>query len=154
MTRRRRIELILGILTAVLGVAGLAVALGAPSNCHVQGTVTFCEMGGTASQASLTSGPGWPGVILATLLFIPIVLAVLGFTIGDSVSRARGSLVFLWICALLLAAATTVALLPRLMFVQPPILPNGVLFLPSVVLGVVTATLGTLAWRRTSRLTG
>lgn len=145
---RRRIELFCGIATVVLGAAGLAYAgmnaSDATGNCVTTGNLTYCQSSSSGELAS-TSAPGWPGVILAALLFTPILVGVLGFTIGDSVSRARGSLVLLWLFALLLAGAVVVALLPLVTVVNPPILPSGLLFLPTAVLGFATALLGVWA---------
>src|SRR5579863_371908 len=149
MRNLQRFELVCAVATALAGLAALVYAgylasTQPSSSCTIQGTITYCQ--GTVSPSflvtssnSLISTPSWPEVILAILLFTPILLAILGFTIGDSISRARGSLPFLWISVLFLAGATTVALLPRFMVVQPPTLPDGVLFFPSVVLGAATA---------------
>jgi hypothetical protein len=148
----RRIELLSGIATVAAGVAGLALVAATVgderSGCVTNGSFTYCRLSGPGSMATANPAPDWPGVVLATLLFTPILLGVLGFTFGDSIWRARGSLSFLWLFALLLAAAAGVALLPLVVEVQGTMLPSGLWFLPSTALGLATAVLGTLAARR------
>lgn len=146
----RRLEMICGVGTVLAGAAALVYAGATASNsvngCTTQGSFTYCEVT-SSSELTSASAPGWPGVILAVLLFTPILIGLLGFCIGDSVSRARGSLLMLWLFALLLSGAMVVALLPLFIVVRPLVLPTGWLFLPAVALGFATALLGTIAPR-------
>lgn len=133
MTRGRRIELLSGIATLVAGLAALSYAafgaLNGGDACITQGTTTDCE-------------PASAAVVLATLMFTPILLGILGFTLADSSGRGRGSLPFLWLFALLLAVATGVALLPLVVIARGLHLPSGFSFLPSVALALATGRTG------------
>jgi hypothetical protein len=139
MTRRRRIEFIAGILTATLGAAGLAFALGAPlgtesRGCSTSGgigqpSVVDCSQAYTR-QVSAIEIQGLASLLPAILIFSSILLAIAGFAVVHSQSGARSSLVFLWIFTALLWAMMLLAALSI-----------GVFLLPAALLALLTAIL-------------
>lgn len=142
----RRVELILGVLTAVLGLATLAFALGAPLGTSTRSCTTSqtigqppqvdCSQAGTW-QVSLIQTQGLLSLLPAILIFSSILLAILGFSLTHRRSGSRASLTFLWIFTALLWVMMVLAGFSI-----------GLFFFPTAVLALVTAILASIAGTR------
>lgn len=143
MTGHRRIELILGLVTAFLGLVALAVALGAPLGTETRGCSTSAGIGQAptvdCSQAgtrhiSQIEVQGLVSLLPAILAFSAVLLAIAGFAYVHSRSGARSSLTFLWIFTVLLWVMMLLAALSI-----------GVFLVPAALVALVTAILASQA---------
>lgn len=139
MMLRRRVELLLGVVTAILGLAALAVALGAPlgtetRSCTTSGGINQaptvdCSLAGT-QHISAIENQGLVSLLPAILAFSAVLLAIAGFAYVHSRSGARSSLTFLWIFTVLLWVMMLLAALSI-----------GVFLVPAALVALITAIL-------------
>jgi hypothetical protein len=140
----RRIEMILGVATAVLGMGTLAFALGGPTYSTQGDTCSSASPNVPATctltppqQTSAIQVQGLASLLPAILVFGSILLAILGFSFTHSRNGTGGSLAFLWIFTALL---WVVMVLTGFSI--------GLFFFPTAVLALVTAILASIAGAR------
>jgi hypothetical protein len=131
--RRRRVELVCGVLGGALGLAALAVGLFAPLGTECS-DVTGPPAVSSCTPVSVVETQGLASLWFAIALFGGLSLAVLIFALWHSLAPNLPLLILLWISVGLLCALTLLA-----------VLSIGILFLPADALAVTAAILGTRA---------
>lgn len=129
----RRIELICGVLSGVLGLAALGVGLFAPLGIECTGAPGPSSTGGCVG-VSLVQAQGLASLSFAITLFGGLSLGIVLFAIWHSRARALPALVLLWTCTALLYGATLLA-----------VLSIGALFIPADALALVAGVAASVA---------
>jgi hypothetical protein len=134
--RARRIARITGVLSGMLGLAALGTALFAPLNmvCY---SGTPSPLHGGCQPISLVQQQGLSSLAFAITLFGGLSLGILLFSLWHSLTQSILALVLLWACTVLLFGATVLALLSI-----------GLLFVPALVLALVSSIVSTVAPRQ------
>lgn len=126
----RRIELMCGVLSGVLGLAALGVGLFAPLGIQCTAAPGPSSTGGCVG-VSLVQAQGLASLSFAITLFGALSVGIVLFAVWHSRARQLPALVLLWTCTALLYFATLLALLSI-----------GVFFLPADALALVAGVAG------------
>jgi hypothetical protein len=129
----RRLELLGGVLGGILGLTALSYALFAPLGKECIGS-SVPGRPSTCHATSLLQAQGLASLSFTIVLFGGLSLGLALGAVGHSLRRHAMLLTLLWVCTMLLLAASLLALLSI-----------GVFFMPAAILALLTSIVGTLA---------
>lgn len=136
MTASRRIEIMCGLLSCLLGFLALGIDFFAPIESYSTSTSNGVTISGTTSYAQANGGV----TFFMALFGIPLVVVALS-AVWHALSFSLAAKILLWIAAIILTALTVLGLLSL-----------GPTLVPSVSLAWVAASLALVNRRAVARM--